>query len=109
MISKQFNPHDIKVGDLVTGYHKGFHLVTKIEERWYKQNSRYECSEKESTEFPVEGSPLIYYKKQFSDDGVPTKSNKQQCCDMAFCIPAKIAIKERIKKLHETITNLNLI
>lgn len=58
----------MKKGDLITSYHKGIHEVTKIESR--------------------DGhGDLIYYKKRYREDGTPDNSNKENCCDVAYCKP----------------------
>ena len=56
---------NIKVGDIITAYHKGFHRVTEIQKRHGT-------------------TPLIYYYKVLDSNYNKCKP-KKNCCDAYWC------------------------
>lgn len=77
---------EIKVGDLITAYHKGYHIVTEVQERT-KAIDRTD-------------SPLIHYNQIVDSTGKPRKS-KGLCCDAAFC--RKVIFEDVVKQTKEAI------
>lgn len=70
----------IKVGDIVVGYHKGYHVVTALEER------------------ATTSSPLVRYTKVINENGTPAKAIKK-ACDASWCrVVNDSYIDEEIKK-----------
>ena len=85
---------DIEVGDLVVAYHKGYHIITSIEER-------------------LNCVPSFYYTKMYNDDGTRSKKLKN-CCDGSFVRRAEDHIhnelekaKDQIKALEEILKSVN--
>lgn len=73
----------IKVGDLITAYHAGYHIVTKIERRFYTEEDVKYGSYK-SHKVGTEYNPLIYYET-IADSFGKHKKHKERCCDSSFC------------------------
>lgn len=57
----------LTVGELVTAYEKGYHVIVKIEPR-------------------AEYAPLVYYRRVVSEAGslIKTKTPATLCCDAAY-------------------------
>lgn len=81
---------ELKPGDLITAYQKGYHEFIAYEDRGPKQ------------------VPLILYKRKFDSNGKPSKS-KVLTCDAAYCRLAKDKILKEIKNREEQIENLKNI
>jgi hypothetical protein len=82
----------LKVGDLISSYHNGYHELVQIEPR-------------------KDAVPLFHYVTKFNASGTPRKSVKSRKCDAAYCrrateeIAAQILIKEtEIKALRKILT-----
>jgi len=70
----------IQVGDLVTAYEKGYHIVTAIHHREYNP-------------------PLIYYKRVVSDSGKDVKSGgKPLVCCISY---ASKVTREMVNKVYK--------
>lgn len=86
----------IKVGDLVTTYHKGYWVVEKIEKRFHDKPSTYQPN------WPI-GAPLpslIHYRKVAEADGTPKlKSTRRNSCCATYC--KAFSIKE-IRRQYAT-------
>lgn len=96
---------DVKVGDLITGYHAGFHRVTEIKERFYTKDDedRYSHSRPEIKEGQQYKS-LIFYKTVMSANYKPSKAKKEKACDAHFCEKLdKDTIEARRKQLLDEI------
>ena len=78
----------LKIGDLITSYHKGYWKLTNITTR--------------------KGMPpLFQYTKQFKPDGTPVSGKAIMECDASFCRNAKTVIAEELTKLTKQIATLN--
>ena len=87
--SRHWPARVLRVGDLITAYKKGYHVVTRIFLR-----------EKEAGDLH-DPDPLIYYKQVCNSSGVPTKRAKtEHCCDILYCHPAFETIREARKVLN---------
>ena len=77
---------DIKLGDIIRTYHKGFWRLIKIERRFLtKDDLRYEAYKNHKV--GDEYSPMFVYEFVMSSDfKVPkTKKPKQNSCDASYC------------------------
>lgn len=88
----------IKVGDIIIAYHRGFHRVTKIEDR-SKVRSKYDRSD----------SPLFHYVMVFDSKGNAKKKGAINSCDAMYCRKATEAIPVEIKRLEDQIVAYNAI
>ena len=84
----------IKVGDIVTTYNSGYHIVTCIFER-------------------LDMTPVFYYTKRYNDDGTTSKKLKSKC-DGVFVRKAEDKLinvikesQEKIKALEEILKSVN--
>lgn len=98
----------MKIGDIISAYHEGYHKITKISKRWkhITENNVYINDEYNPDTCGEPIGDLIYYIKVYSSDGKPVNSNKTKCSDISFCKPANQSISEEIFKLTEKIRNL---
>ena len=71
----------LKVGDIIMAHRKGFHIVTDIEHRHFKENDLI------PTGFKVgdERNSLIKYKTLYTSKYKKVNSNKIYSCDEEFC------------------------
>jgi hypothetical protein len=76
----------IQVGSIITAYRPGYHIVTKIEERYLN-------------------APLIYFRTLINSKGKKSRNISEKCC-ASWCRLASDALPEHIKVLEEYITNL---
>lgn len=81
---------ELKPGDLITTYYKGYYEFVTMEER--KDNA-----------------PLYYFKLKYDSNGQPRMSKKLQCCDAAYCRLAKNFLEKEIEQRKTQIENLNKI
>ena len=84
--------YGIKVGDFVTSYHKGYHIVVDIEKRYHKEGDEY--------------SSLIEYRNVMNSKFKTKKSQSTQNCDASYCKKIDIAKirkekNEKVKELKE--------
>jgi hypothetical protein len=98
----------MKIGDIISAYHKGYHKITKISKRWNAlSNSMYTIYDEYNSETCGEQiNDLIYYITLFDSNGKPIKSDKEKCCDSAFCKMADETISNEISNHLEKIENL---
>lgn len=80
----------IKVGDLVTGYHKGFHEVKEIVHRG------------------PDVTPLIRYICKFNAKGVKSKG-VENCCDASYCKKVSNQIDNIISEKIKEVERFQLI
>lgn len=94
----------MKVGDIITAYHKGYHRLDRIERRFLTQEyvNRYGVYKVNKT--GDELSPLFHYTQIADSKLNPKKGSK--CCDALFCKLAKTSIDEEILSLTEQIEKL---
>lgn len=71
--------HNITAGDLITAYHAGYHIVTRIE-------------------FRGETNDLIHYQTVANGVGKEVKSKTEKRCDVAYCTKLD---RESVLKLYE--------
>lgn len=76
---------DIKVGSLISAYHKGYHEVVSIKERT-KQKDRTD-------------SPIVYYRAKFDSGGKTISGKTLKCCDATYCEPAANTILRELKEM----------
>ena len=74
---EQQQQYEIKVGDVITAYHKGYHVVTgtSYEGRCWK------------------------YKQVLTADGRPRTAKRERTCDKTYCLPAMTAIQNQLSEL----------
>lgn len=90
----------MKVGDIITAYHKGYHRLDRIEKRYITEDLlRYDVYK--DKKLGDEISPLFHYTTLLDSNGNPKK--KTQCCDAAFCRLATESIADEIVELEERI------
>jgi hypothetical protein len=94
---KNLNPHNIKVGDIVTCFYKGFWRVTAIERRFSTRHDAHVYG-------PVgtEYSPLVCVESVANSKMKPV-SGKQDTCDISYCRPYTVEslAAERTLKIKE--------
>ena len=74
----------IMVGQLISAYHKGYHVVTRIEFR-------------EQDDQPGKAaSPILHYVKVLDDAGKPSKALKNSC-DASFCRKITLEIARQLQ------------
>lgn len=97
------NPHNLKIGDAVTGYEKGYWIITSINRRFLsEQLLRYDVYNGSSV--GDEYSPIVELVKLNEKTGLVTK--KTSDCDIAYCVPAKDVIKKQIEELQHFLSLL---
>lgn len=74
-----FNARKLEIGDLVTSYYKGYHIITKIIPR-------------KDENYLVEHVTVLDFKFQVK------KSRKRHICDAGYC---KVITKEQLEKERE--------
>jgi hypothetical protein len=87
----------IKVGDLITAYHKGYWRVTKITPRRYGENDLKPEGAKAGDEY----DPLFTYEKVLSADFKPCRKVAEEC-DASYC---KKVTKEQLDKMIQQYTD----
>jgi hypothetical protein len=85
---------EIKVGDLITAYHKGYHRVTAVTRRFGPQYASNRSAGDEQ-------SPLITYDQVLDSNG-KQKKRAGLDCDAAFC--RKVTMWNLVDETRETIT-----
>tara|TARA_Y100000034_G_C6896119_1_gene413179 strand:+ start:1427 stop:1921 length:495 start_codon:yes stop_codon:yes gene_type:complete len=97
---------DLAVGDLITAYHKGFHVVERVERRFHKDENTIPSQFRGKVKVGDEYKSLIHYKTVLTAKYTATKGKAIKCCDAAFCEKLdKAAIKERQQKLVSEINS----
>lgn len=97
----------LKVGDLITAYHKGYWVVTSIEQRVVTKDEE----ETYQGRYGKEGDPknsMIYYELAFDSKFKPAgKKKKTNRCDASYCskVDAKF-IADQIKELNKQVDAL---
>lgn len=81
---------ELKFGDLITAYHKGYYTFIKFVNR---------------TGWP----PLAHFYKAYSANGKPCKSKKIMGCDASYCRKAIDQIKAEIEKRKNEIAALEKV
>jgi len=80
----------LKIGDLITTYHKGYWKLVNIT--------------------PRKGSPpMFHYTKSFKPDGTPIAGKATMECDASYCRNAKGVIADELSKLNRQIAALSKI
>lgn len=72
----------IKIGELITTYNEGYHILTNIEYRDRPIYDQEDIVEKSHPEFNY--SPLFHYIKVLKSDGTPSKKITSSC-DASYC------------------------
>lgn len=80
---------DLKVGDIITAYHAGYHKVTGIERRFDYQGKEF--------------NSIIHYVRVANGQGKRARSSKKRC-DASFC--EKVTIKNINTKISKAVVNL---
>jgi hypothetical protein len=70
----------LKIGNVITAYHKGFHRITKIEKRYHTKRDEEMGYGKEGEEY----NPLVYYIT-IMDANFKPKNYRERCSDSAYC------------------------
>lgn len=89
--------NNFQVGDLITTYHKGYHIITKIERRFYG-NDAVRWGKILGEEY----SPLVHYEMYADGNFKIAKKRKKNSCDMVYC--QKVDVKF-INKTKEELLN----
>lgn len=100
----------MKVGDLITTYHKGIWRVIKIERRFYTEiDLKYRTNHNHKV--GEEYNPLIHYELVLDSNFNPPKYKaRQRNCDSAYCkVISPDWIANQISELSRRIDQLNLI
>lgn len=82
----------INVGSLITAYHKGYHILTRIEFRGQLGDPNFE------------NTPIFHYVKVLNDNGTISKG-KANSCNAGFCEEITIEKAEDIcqRKIDEAV------
>ena len=79
--------HTLKLGDLITAYRQGFHVITRITQTFHDGVCRYE----------------IHYRQVCDKNGVLSKHAKvEHTCGSFYCAPAQDAI-DNLRNRADTI------
>ncbi len=105
--------NDIKIGDIITAYHKGYHKVTQIERRFFdKRDLQFDVYKNQKVynnqKVGDELSPLIHYVRIATASGKHVYGPKQSC-DYTHCQNAQTSIKGEIKRLQDIMGLLSLL
>lgn len=96
---------DFKIGDIIIAYHKGYHRVTQIEQRFITaEDNRYGNRGAVGQEY----SAIIHYVQVARADGEKVKTKKVKQCDAAWCHLASDTIKKLITNLTQLAQELGL-
>lgn len=91
---------DIKVGDIVTTYHKGYWRVIDITRRFHTQSDidRYSVYKNKGVKAGDEYAPLLTYVKVLTADFKPVgKKPPSEQCDASYC---RKVTKDLVKKMR---------
>ncbi len=94
--------NDLKIGDKITAYHKGFHQITLVERRFIDY---YDIRCNDSLVLGTEKNSLIHYKQIFTEAGKPIKGAVRSC-DAGYCQYYEISLIKRIKDAEEMLEQL---
>ena len=95
---------NLKVGDLITTYNKGFFILDSIEKRYVtKDMQRY--TPYEGIDIGDEIVPLFHYTQRYTADGDPRKG-KSNSCDASFCNLAYNELELVIRDKEKVISKL---
>lgn len=97
----------LKIGDIITSYHKGIYKVTNIEPFYYSADHEIPSFLKDKKKVGDLARTLVSYKKICDLNGSITNTKESQC-DIQFChIVDEYISKEvnRIEKLKLIIRN----
>ena len=88
----------IKVGDLITGYHKGYWIVTEVVKQFVEKTSRWRPNWKVGDSMPSD----IKMRRVADDDGTPMPNSKmkKQCC-ATYCRVQNPQFINQIYKVRE--------
>ena len=83
---------DLKPGDIITAYVKGFHEVVAVERRYHTEKDFADPYHQypdgrphlKGKKLGDEASPIIYYRRRLSRNGNKAP-NQICCCDLSFC------------------------
>jgi hypothetical protein len=101
---------DLKVGDVIVAYHKGYHRITKIERRFItKQEAETGYARENGLKEGDEYSSLIHYDAIIDSKGNMLSGKKKNNCDAEFCSLALTDVVEQIKILKNIQNKLSSI
>lgn len=86
------NDKGIKVGDIITAYEKGYHVVVSIERRTHNRDGT--------------DSPVIGYKRKLDSTGKSVSSNVVKYCDVYYCTKLTKEAVEKIITNEQTVFEL---
>lgn len=93
---------DIEVGDMITAYHAGFHVVTGVVRRFVTQDDlRFSINAGKS--IGDESSALIQYRTVLTKKYTAPRSSSVKACDASFCekLTRESIAQQRQAKLEE--------
>lgn len=94
---------DLQVGDLITAYHSGYHIVTNIERRFLtKNNVPYSEPSKDIND--REYNALITYERIFDGNFKRAKSKITKRCSANYC--NKVTLKSEQQSIENQIKEL---
>ena len=96
-------------GDLVTTYHKGIYKITEIIKRFYENERSIPSFLKDTKKIGDEYNSMVTYVKVLQENGDIPKRNKINSCDISYCKPVDIFIKEKEQELLKLKENLKLV
>lgn len=79
--NEENNPHGLKVGDIITSYHKGYHKITG-----------FDWNDSQSDHGLVIYVTLVNKTMKFG--------SAKKCCDLSYCAPAQKHIEDEIARLN---------
>ena len=93
----------MKVGDIITAYHAGFHRIDRIEKRYI--TDELQAKHYKGKKVGDERSSLYYYTR-IADGSCNPKKGQERNCDESYCKLATTSIEEEVKALEERIDKL---
>jgi hypothetical protein len=98
---------ELNIGDLVTGYNKGYFEVLDVVPRWHGYNSQgiYDISYEPKEGF-TEMNASVHLIQKYDSYGRVVNKVKSYGCDIAYISLAKDAIPKEVEALEKTIDQL---
>lgn len=103
----------MQIGDIVTGYHKGFHRITDIRRRFFTERDFFWKEASDDGYYSIMGkkvrvgdeySPLVSYQQIAKDDFTPVENGRIKSCDAGYCrVITAEWLEQRARELQHNI------
>ena len=103
---KDPNTRDLEVGDLCTGYHKGYHRITRVGRRYSTGTVYDQAYGPRGTEYSALIHMRLVMDTKFKE---PKKPRKEVACDASYCQKIDDAWIARQKKEARALLRASLV